>query len=101
MLWRSLSPKRQPQGFIDPCIPTQADRAPTGPDWVHEIKHDGYRLIVRKKDDRVPSDGQSTTLASIARRRNVGRAHLDRSSRQQGIGLIAHDEQTERPAQHS
>jgi bifunctional non-homologous end joining protein LigD len=23
------------------------------PDWVHEIKHDGYRLIVRKKDDRV------------------------------------------------
>ena len=24
-----------------------------GPDWIHEIKHDGYRLIVRKKDDRV------------------------------------------------
>jgi bifunctional non-homologous end joining protein LigD len=21
---------------------------PTGPDWVHEIKHDGYRLIVRR-----------------------------------------------------
>jgi bifunctional non-homologous end joining protein LigD len=22
--------------------------APAGPDWVHEIKHDGYRLIVRR-----------------------------------------------------
>ncbi|MBR0876865.1 DNA ligase [Bradyrhizobium liaoningense] len=24
-----------------------------GPDWVYEIKHDGYRLMVRKHDDRV------------------------------------------------
>jgi bifunctional non-homologous end joining protein LigD len=23
-------------------------QAPSGPDWVHEIKHDGYRLIVRR-----------------------------------------------------
>jgi ATP-dependent DNA ligase len=28
-------------------------QAPVGPDLIHEIKHDGYRLIVRKKDDRV------------------------------------------------
>jgi ATP-dependent DNA ligase len=34
-------------GFIDPCIPTLAAKPPSGPDWVHEIKHDGYRLIVR------------------------------------------------------
>src|SRR5258708_21516494 len=25
-----------------------AARPPSGPDWVHEIKHDGYRLIVRR-----------------------------------------------------
>jgi bifunctional non-homologous end joining protein LigD len=24
-----------------------------GPRWIHEIKHDGYRLIARKPDDRV------------------------------------------------
>jgi bifunctional non-homologous end joining protein LigD len=24
-----------------------------GPQWVHEIKHDGYRLIARKRDGRV------------------------------------------------
>jgi bifunctional non-homologous end joining protein LigD len=53
MFWRSLAPKRQPPGFIEPCIPTRADKPPVGPNWVHEIKHDGYRLIVRKKDDRV------------------------------------------------
>lgn len=36
-------------GFIEPCIPTRAAAAPVGPDWVHEFKHDGYRLIVRRE----------------------------------------------------
>ena len=53
MLWRSSAPKRQPLGFLEPCIPTRADTPPVGSDWIHEIKHDGYRLIVRKKDGRV------------------------------------------------
>jgi hypothetical protein len=35
-------------GFIDPCIPSRAPKPPSGPDWVHEVKHDGYRLIVRR-----------------------------------------------------
>ena len=35
-------------GFIDPCIPTLAAKPPSGLGWVHEIKHDGYRLIVRR-----------------------------------------------------
>ena len=48
-----LGPQRQPPGFIEPCIPTRTDKPPDGPDWIHEIKHDGYRMIVRKKDDRV------------------------------------------------
>jgi bifunctional non-homologous end joining protein LigD len=30
-------------GFIPPCVPTRAAKPPTGLDWVHEIKHDGYR----------------------------------------------------------
>jgi bifunctional non-homologous end joining protein LigD len=53
MLWRSTVPKRLPPGFIEPCIPTRVDKPPVGPQWVHEVKHDGYRLIVRRKDDRV------------------------------------------------
>jgi ATP-dependent DNA ligase len=35
-------------GFVEPCIPSLAHKPPSGPDWVHEIKHDGYRLIVRR-----------------------------------------------------
>jgi bifunctional non-homologous end joining protein LigD len=34
-----------PPVTFEPCIPTQADRPPSGPGWVHEIKHDGFRLI--------------------------------------------------------
>src|SRR6201981_1545645 len=40
-------------GFIAPCIPARAAKPPAGPDWVHEIKHDGYRLIVRRDGDTV------------------------------------------------
>jgi bifunctional non-homologous end joining protein LigD len=35
-------------GFVESCIPSLAHKPPSGPDWVHEIKHDGYRLIVRR-----------------------------------------------------
>jgi bifunctional non-homologous end joining protein LigD len=42
-----------PAGFIEPCLPTQVDKPPAGPEWIHEIKHDGYRLLVRKRDDCV------------------------------------------------
>jgi bifunctional non-homologous end joining protein LigD len=44
---------RHPSGFIDPCRPTKAVRPPSGPDWVHEIKHDGFRLLARKEGSRV------------------------------------------------
>jgi hypothetical protein len=37
-----------PAGFIEPYIPVLAVKPPAGPQWVHEIKHDGYRLIVRR-----------------------------------------------------
>jgi bifunctional non-homologous end joining protein LigD len=40
-------------GFVDPCIPTRAPKPPSGPDWVHEVKHDGYRLIVRRNGETV------------------------------------------------
>jgi ATP-dependent DNA ligase len=27
-------------GFIEPCLPSPAKVPPSGPDWIHEIKHD-------------------------------------------------------------
>ena len=35
-------------GFIEPCRPLKATMPPSGPLWVHEIKHDGYRSMVRR-----------------------------------------------------
>ena len=43
---RIMKFKRIPAGFVIPARPITAATPPTGPDWVHEIKHDGYRLIV-------------------------------------------------------
>jgi ATP-dependent DNA ligase len=40
-------------GYVPPCIPTRAPKVPTGPGWVHEIKHDGYRLQVRREGHAV------------------------------------------------
>jgi len=37
-----------PAGFIAPCLPTKTDTLPSGSQWLHEIKHDGFRIIARK-----------------------------------------------------
>jgi bifunctional non-homologous end joining protein LigD len=42
-----------PSRFIEPCQPSKVDRPPSGPPWVHEIKPDGYRLMVRRDGSRV------------------------------------------------
>jgi ATP-dependent DNA ligase len=41
-----------PTGFIAPCLPTNAP-TPSGGEWLHEIKHDGFRVIARKSDMRI------------------------------------------------
>src|SRR6476620_4041299 len=37
-----------PRSFIEPCLPSPADRPPSVTNWIHEIKHDGYRLMARR-----------------------------------------------------
>ena len=44
---------QRPSGFIEPCLPLKAVQPLSGPLWVHEIKHDGYRLMVRRDGLRV------------------------------------------------
>jgi bifunctional non-homologous end joining protein LigD len=45
--------KSLPAGFIVPAQPVERKQPPLGPQWVHEIKHDGFRMIVRRDGDRV------------------------------------------------
>src|SRR3954470_11444248 len=37
----------------DFALPVKATKVPTGPDWIHEIKYDGYRLKVIRDGDSV------------------------------------------------
>jgi bifunctional non-homologous end joining protein LigD len=34
--------------FIEPCLPSPANCLPSGPEWIHEIKLDGFRMMVRR-----------------------------------------------------
>ena len=57
MLWRVRNSRGRPvnasAAFIHPCRPTVSKRPPRGPGWVHELKHDGYRLQIHLRDGRV------------------------------------------------
>jgi hypothetical protein len=61
MLLRKAS--RSPTGFIEPCRPSKATRPPSGPQWVQEIKHDGFRLMVRLEGSRVRCFTRGATIA--------------------------------------
>ena len=52
MLMRSplARTRRRPPGFIPPAKPVLSAVVPTGPNWIHELKHDG---LCRKERDRV------------------------------------------------
>jgi bifunctional non-homologous end joining protein LigD len=45
--------RRHPVGFIEPCLPSTAAKPPSAPGWLHEIKHDGYRLMAKRSGRRV------------------------------------------------
>jgi len=70
MLQRTL-----PAGFIAPCVPTKTDKLPSGSDWLHEIKQDGFRVIARKK-------GAQVRLLAAVTQASVGRAAV------QGMGGV-------------
>jgi bifunctional non-homologous end joining protein LigD len=42
-----------PAGFIEPCLPSPAAAPPSGPGWLHEVKHDGFRIMAHREGDRV------------------------------------------------
>jgi ATP-dependent DNA ligase len=55
--WRSSVPRKRsnlaPPLFIDPRLPTRADKTPIADGWVHEIKHDWFHLHIHARKDRV------------------------------------------------
>ena len=66
-------PRTLPAGFIQPCLPMKAPKPPSGALWLHEIKHDGFRVIAR---EAAPAITQSAIAASsndvIVGGKNIG-----------------------------
>src|ERR1700746_1219826 len=40
-------------GLFDFCLPTRGIKVPDRPEWIHEVKYDGYRLRLEREGDRV------------------------------------------------
>jgi bifunctional non-homologous end joining protein LigD len=36
-----------------PCLPTLVKKPPTGPEWLHEVKWDGYRFVCHLSGGKV------------------------------------------------
>ena len=54
MLMRSpLARDRQTTGLCPPCKPVLSLKVPIGPEWIHELKHDGFRIVAHKDGDIV------------------------------------------------
>jgi ATP-dependent DNA ligase len=51
---------------FEPCLPRLAKTPPDGPGWIHEIKHDGFRIIARRDAARVRLARGMVTTSPIA-----------------------------------
>jgi len=71
-------------GIIEPCLPSPAKAPPSGPGWLHEIKHDGFRILARKDGagvrliTRKGNDFSSLSFYRDGSEQTVGSLVLDR-----------------------
>jgi bifunctional non-homologous end joining protein LigD len=53
VVFRELERRIKRSVTFEPCLPRPAKEPPSGPGWLHEIKHDGFRIVAQKEGDRV------------------------------------------------
>jgi bifunctional non-homologous end joining protein LigD len=51
-LRRRVRAEAPPPRYL-PCLPKLAEVPPMGPGWIHEIKHDGFRILAHRDAERV------------------------------------------------
>ena len=49
LFYRAMLHPLRPDGFIEPCQPIGAAKPPSGAGWLHEIKHDGFRMMAQRR----------------------------------------------------
>jgi bifunctional non-homologous end joining protein LigD len=72
--------KRRMPDKLQPQLATVASQAPDGPEWLHEIKYDGYRLLARIEDGKVrliTRGGLDWTAKFLALADRLGELPLD------------------------
>jgi hypothetical protein len=60
--------------FIEPCLPSPADKPSSGSNWIYEIKHDGFRLMARRDPvgiRLITRKGNDVTRTEIAWRQSI------------------------------
>jgi bifunctional non-homologous end joining protein LigD len=70
-----------PPAWIEPCLPTIVQRPPSGPNWRHEVKWDGYRLCVVIEADKL----------TVRTRRGHDWTHRFRSIAAAATALLCHN----------
>ena len=85
-------------GFIEPALATTKDAPPSGPQWLHELKLDGYRIQVHLWDGELKFFTRSgldwtarmgTALANAFRSLGVHEAIIDGELVVEGEGRCA------------
>jgi ATP-dependent DNA ligase len=57
---------KQTKTFLRPCHLTSGKAVPATSDWLHEIKFDGFRLMVRREGRRASSPIVVVSLNALA-----------------------------------
>jgi ATP-dependent DNA ligase len=73
-LW-AVSALVRPLAFINPCLPILKRTAPSGPNWIHEIKFDGWRVQLHSDDTRIhvfSRNGRTEESKPVAHQRSQG-----------------------------
>ena len=73
-------------GTVEPCLPSPAKSPPSGPGWLHEIKHDGFRILARKDAEAVMLDFMKPARPGRRGLRGGGQTRLD--DPQTGAGTL-------------
>jgi hypothetical protein len=64
--WLATITAPLPVGFVPPCLPTKARDRPRDDLWLHEIKHDGFRVIARKNGAQWAAKGTAAAFVRAA-----------------------------------
>jgi hypothetical protein len=60
---------------IEPCLPKPAKEPPKGPGWIHEIRHDGFRVLARHRADGLSYRKIAAELAARGHVTGSGKSH--------------------------